>query len=193
MHIPFSRSDPGLFLVSYRILNKSKTRVVYAVLLNQKANTQDLYAFLEKVNNSWKLSAIRKLALPGMFFMALQEIEKKIVRNKEEEWQYQNMLLTIKSDNELKAYLKNNIVKFNNIMKLLVQGNAATANEIAKSLFINISKEEGGITEFNIGGILDNSVGYLFVPKGKLPPVMNSSNFIYVEQVIDGWYIYKTT
>jgi hypothetical protein len=177
----------------FRKLSETKNSAIYAVLLSNGGKTQDWYAFLVKDNEIWKLRAVRTLALSGVFSLALQELEKKSSRSKEEEWEYQNMLLTARSDNELKSYLKDNIGKFNEAVALLAKGEKELAKKTARSIYINLVKNDAGIIDFSIGGILDNSVGYLFVPSNKRPPDMDPSKFIYIEQVISGWYLYKTT
>lgn len=45
----------------------------------------------------------------------------------------------------------------------------------------------------SIGGVLDNQVGYVHAPDGCAVPSMDPSDFIYVERVREGWYVFKTT
>lgn len=177
----------------FRKLAETNNNTVYAVFLTNGRQTQDWYAFLVRENDVWKISAVRNLALPGVFYMALQELEHKAARTEKEEWQYQNMLLTLKNDSELKAYLKINLAKFSNVVTLLSRGKKEQSEKAARRLFINFAKNDGGTFELNIGGILDNSVGYLYVPPGAKPPTMSPSKFIYIEEITDGWYVYKTT
>jgi hypothetical protein len=177
----------------FRKLSESPKSAVYAVLLTDGQMTQDWYAFLVNVSDVWKLSAVRNLALSGVFYMALQGLEHKTSRTEKEKWQYQNMLLTIKSDSELKEYLKSNLAEFNNVISLHRKGDKEKSEKSAKRLLINFVKAEGGSIKLNIGGIIDNSVGYLYVPPGAKPPTMTPDEFIYIEQITDSWYIYKTT
>jgi hypothetical protein len=104
------------------------------------------------------------------------------------------MLLTVKLDSELKEYLQKNIKLFDVIVKN-AKDSPDKATEIAQSLYINFVKyqPETGIVDVNIGGILDNSVGYLYVPDGATAPRMSYENYIYLEQVNENWYVYKTT
>jgi len=178
---------------TYRKLYENKNKSIYAVFLSDGQQSQDWYAYLERENQIWKLSAVRKLALPGMYFMALQEIESKKSRSEEEEWQYQNMLLTIKSDKELKEYLKSKLVDFNEIISLYLDGKKDQYEIKLKRLFISNITANSGVIELSIGGIMDNSVGYMYVKPGNSPPKMSPSEFIYIEQISKGWYIYKTT
>ena len=46
---------------------------------------------------------------------------------------------------------------------------------------------------FLIGGITDNSVGYLYIKNKKDVPKMNPARFIMIREIGDGWYLYKTT
>ncbi len=103
------------------------------------------------------------------------------------------MLLTIKNDSELKAYLKNNLTEFKKVVTLFSKDEKEQSEIAAKRLFINHVRNNGGVLELSIGGILDNEIGYLYVPPGTDPPTINPSEFIYVEEVTDDWYVYKKT
>ncbi len=46
---------------------------------------------------------------------------------------------------------------------------------------------------FIIGGITDNSVGYLYIKNPQNVPEMSTNEFIMVRKIADGWYLYKTT
>jgi hypothetical protein len=53
--------------------------------------------------------------------------------------------------------------------------------------------EFGKCINFVIGGMVDNSVGYLFIKDKKDIPEMSSYRIIMLREIGDGWYIYKTT
>ena len=184
---------PNNVQYTVRKLDESQNKAVYAVLLSDGQHSQDWYAFLVKESDIWKLSAVRCLALPGVFYMALQELEKKSPRTEKEEWQYQNMLLTIKSDSDLKQYLRSHFFEFKTVAKLYSEGNKEQAKIAAKALLTSFIESDDGTIKLNIGGILDNSVGFLYVPPGAHPPKMSADEIIYVEEIDDGWFIYKTT
>ena len=180
--------------VSLRALERNPQREIYAVLLSKDGEFQDWYIYLVYDQNKWKISAVRNLALPGLFFMALQELQSKANRTKEEEYRYQNRLLTLKLDSELKEFLQINIDSLNTIA-LEAKTSQEDATESARHLHLNFVAYEStsGIVDVNIGGILDNSVGYLFVPTGTEVPKMSDDNYIYIEHIAGNWYLYKTT
>jgi len=53
--------------------------------------------------------------------------------------------------------------------------------------------ELGICINFLIGGMVDNSVGYIYVKDKKDLPEMNSDRVIMIKEIGNGWYIYKTT
>lgn len=53
--------------------------------------------------------------------------------------------------------------------------------------------ELGNCINFLIGGMVDNSVGYIYVKDKKDLPEMNSNRVIMLREIGNGWYIYKTT
>jgi len=66
-----------------------------------------------------------------------------------------------------------------------------------QKLFISsVSYNDDGLEnciDFLIGGITDNSVGYIYVKDKKDLPQMNADRIIMIKEIGDGWYIYKTT
>ncbi|MDA3844087.1 MAG: hypothetical protein PF588_06940 [Candidatus Kapabacteria bacterium] len=69
-------------------------------------------------------------------------------------------------------------------------------NDYQKILISSVSTggyEFGNCIVFLIGGMVDNTVGYLYVKDEKDLPKMNSDRTIMIRKIADGWYIYKTT
>ena len=54
-----------------------------------------------------------------------------------------------------------------------------------------IQKDEDNIL-FVKGGITDDSLGYMYAPIGKVPPI-SKSEYFYIEKIYEQWYIYRTT
>jgi hypothetical protein len=186
---------PDTTVDDIRLLEQTKGRAIYAVAISNKGRVYDYYIYLER-KTAWKLAAVRTLWLSGFFSSALEELEKKEARTPAEEAQYQNMLLTMKSDKDLKRYFSANIGKLQAIADAAKNGDMKKADTLADELNLNkVFKQEDypGIIEINIGGMLDNGVGFLYVPDGKKPPAMSSGGYIYIEKVIEHWYLYKTT
>lgn len=128
--------------------------------------------------------------------------------------EYQFMLgntkLTLSSDKDLMAHFNKNRVLFEKLKnELIAKGiykSPVGTREMKgidsiktglRNLFIDSVKpnpdELQGSLDFMIGGILDNTVGYLYIKDKNNVPAMSPSQYIMVRSLGGGWYLYKTT
>ena len=184
---------PGVQVFT-RPLPTSGALSVFGVTLVKKGATQDWYAYLSQDKGQWKLAAVRTLALTGIPLRVLRELQSKSQRTPDEEWTLQNLQLSFKSDAELRDFVLSNIQRLEKVVSLANAGQANEALSAAKQIYLSaVSKTETGNIELIIGGIVDNSVGIVFVPDGVCPPAISPSLYIYVERVLEHWYVFKTT
>lgn len=128
------------------------------------------------------------------------------------EYQYLlgNTSLTLASDSALILHFNNNKDAFEKTRETLVaKGITSLDNgtrdmkgiddvrKQLKLLFIdnvypNSNSTKNTLT-FLIGGILDNAVGYMYIPNKTDVPEITASNFILIRELGNGWYLYKTT
>lgn len=121
--------------------------------------------------------------------------------------------LLLKDDEQVMQHFRNNRNEFNNFLeeaKLHVKKiNFAdkdeykvhpTIDEYKKKLFISqVSKESvrwgnfPNVYFFSIGGMVDNTAGYLYAESKEDLPSIDKSSFIIIKEIGDGWYLYKTT
>lgn len=190
----FGESIPTGTEIALRFLSESEGRSVFGVSLTKDGTTEDYYVYMIFETGNWKLDAVRALALTGIPAMVLQELEQKPQRTSKEEWDLQNLKLLFKSDAELKNYVLSNIEQLERIVLLTMSEKSEEALSEARKLFIDsIQMKSDGRVELIIGGMVDNSVGFTYVPKGKTPPPITPNHYIYVELVRDCWYVFKTT
>jgi hypothetical protein len=166
---------------------------------------QDTYIYLEKVGDRWKVSAARTLALTGPIREVIADLENNVaVRDRE--FLLRNFRLTLETDAELKAwfethkaslealrndYLAARTKEYWRIAEREDKGSPLSDRLRALGL-IGIGYAESGGIEIMIGGVVDNSVGFLFVGE-QAPPPMSDDNYIWVEPIGDGWCLFRTT
>lgn len=208
---------------TYRLVAEKENKKNYAIKYYDNQYSEDWYCYIKKDKGIWKLSAVRTLASTGPLKVAISSLSKKNNRNEEEEYMYQNILLTLSSDDNIKKYLVKNINKFRELKQNFNKNNCllmvnyekkdgrkemcnfAKDDEIvkkAKGLHLNYVtrlQKNKEVVDFNIGGIIDNSVGFLYIPDGVKSPEMGAISdimnieIIYLEEVMPNWYIYKTS
>jgi hypothetical protein len=112
-------------------------------------------------------------------------------------------------DNLVKHFLANQL-EFERIKNLALKQLETTEVDEENSirLVVNLKKDyrklfissvstdvygSGNVINFLIGGMVDNSVGYIYVKDKKYLPEMSPDRIIMIKEIGNGWYIYKTT
>jgi hypothetical protein len=201
--------------VTIRPLRVQEDQAVVAVTVATEDTVSDAYLYLHRGGGRWQIVAFRALALPPLFFMAMDEVRALPTRTAEHERMLRNMQLSAASDAALKAYLVQHRPAIEELGRAAAgagdvewvgadpsddEGTLSPAllriREQLRALDLEAvgrDDEASGCVLLQIGGMIDNSVGYLHAPEGCRVPEMTPGYFIYVEEIAPGWYLYKTT
>jgi hypothetical protein len=163
--------------VKFELENMTSQQVDELIKKSKKEKNNDYAVFTSRQDYSFQLGNAR------LTLELDDNIIKHFLANKAEFERIKNVafkeLETIKTDEERSTMLAEN-------MKPAYQ-----------KLFISSISfggyETGNTLNFLIGGMVDNSVGYIYVKDKKDLPQMNSDRIIMIREIGDGWYIYKTT
>jgi hypothetical protein len=166
-------------------------------------DVNDLYFYLS-LDGAWKVRAMRALALTGIVRGAYQYLKSKPARTAAEEEELANMQLVLASDEFLRDWFKQNTEGMNNLYlssRVLRKGDFSTTENLTysgirsqlKPLHLSYAEaKENGNIEFVIGGVTDNTVGFLYSPANQPPPI-SSNEYIWVEEVAPKWFLFRTT
>lgn len=117
------------------------------------------------------------------------------------------MRLTLSSDEKLVQHFEKYINQFENFEREISSDTAFinkeewrikektkyTNNLYELSIAQVYKNKEENFIRFLIGGILENSVGYLYCENPNDLPKMSENGFIMIKKLSDNWYLYKTT
>lgn len=162
-----------------------------------------------------------KIELEKLTPQQVDDIIKKSKKNKEDEFsmftsredydfQLGNARLTLELDNNIIQHFLNNQAEFERIKNIAMKELEGKEVDEERSIDLveNIKNayhklyissvstggyELGNCINFLIGGMVDNSVGYIYVADKKDVPEMNPERIIMIREIGNGWYIYKTT
>ncbi|HBH23453.1 MAG TPA: hypothetical protein DDY13_08520, partial [Cytophagales bacterium] len=117
-----------------------------------------------------------------------------------------NMELTVGSDEKLKEHFYNNQEKFHALLDKIQNDSISQTKtwrirkqpdykgDLRELLLSGISSYNGqSLIDFNIGGMIDNSVGYFYCKNPDDVPEMSANRYIMIRNLGNGWYLYKTT
>ncbi len=173
---------------------------------------------VRKLAMTWNIRELKD-ALERFSFNLFNELNPRNVNVKrylsfnakvEYEFELNNAKLTLASDRVLATHFRDNKDKFkkiiNNIMtfgitkmnrglidlpytdKLRHLLNEVLIRRVGLDVFYGDSEN----VLFTIGGILHNTVGYLFATNEKKVPTMDMHNFIVIRRLEKDWFLYKT-
>lgn len=125
-------------------------------------------------------------------------------------FQLGNAKLTLELDDNIAKHFETNQAEFERLKNLaltqlekekvdeersikLIENLKADYQKLFISSVLTGGYELGNCINFLIGGMVDNSVGYIYVKDKKDLPEMNSDRVIMIKEIGKGWYIYKTT
>lgn len=187
---------PDTIETKIRELQHIESQVIYAISQSDQNTTVDWYCIINQDNTKWKINAIRRLALSPFVYMIYDSLQKNQNLPDSLIFMKNNIELMIKSDAKLKQYLVDNLNTFENIISFINQNKEEDAKEKLKKLFLDSYYRDdrfSGCIFFLIGGIIDNSVGFIYSKDSAKIPVMSPNEYIYIEKIIGNWYIFKTT
>ena len=212
-----SRLPPEVVVTS-RPLRLEAESATFATSLRDASHALDYYTFLRRQDGVWKISEVRTLALPPLHQALLQELEGMRSRRDLPDslvFTLENLRLTAASDSALGAHLLAHEPAFRALAErfaaargltvLTTEGTPtgsatpAAARELRAALRalrlggLERRPKAPGCHFLVVGGMLDNEVGYIHAPQDCTPPTVSPGEYIYVEQVAPGWYLYKTT
>lgn len=199
------------------------TAVVNITILDSLGKGIDTYVHLEKDKDwkieafrALAMTGFMEQALLEMEKMTEAQIDTLIqednetFKSKEDYYQeLENIKLTLALDDAIIEHFENNREKFEEL-KSELQNTKFDKDEQSyrkinigeqfktnyKKLLISaISTHYNckGCFEFVIGGMIDNTVGYLYIPNEQNVPEMNPSRIIMIREIGNGWYLFKTT
>jgi len=161
---------------------------VARVTASAGSEKKDFYFYATR-SSAWKVSAMRTLAV-GMAYEAREQLRAQ-QNIPDREARLKNLDLTLSTDEQLGTWFSDHHSDLDAIVKTEDEAKRA---ELCRSLGISTVRfESGRSVTFTIGGILDNSVGFLYLVAPEAPPQIDPGEYIWVEQIAVDWYLFRTT
>jgi len=155
-----------------------------AMLEMEKMTEEQIDAFIQKDKETFKSKEdfYRELENIRLTLSLDDTIIEHFEKNRDKFEEIKNELQNTKFEEEEQSYRKINLGEQIKVdyHKLLI--NSISTRFDCENCF-----------EFIVGGMIDNTVGYLYIPSKQNVPKMNPSRIIMVKEIGNGWYLFKTT
>lgn len=180
--------------VSFHQIRATKSNCVYAVEVKIDSKTIDFYIYLVKDDNKWNITAVRRFLLPAFIHIVRDSLLELKTLSASDSVFLLSLQLFTSSDMELKNYIASNQEKFQELTSLFINNEKDKANNALVSVGCNAiytDKKYPGCTFIQIQRFENFEAGFIQALDEVLLPAISYDEFIYVEEAVEGWYVYR--
>jgi hypothetical protein len=186
-----SGGDPDI-----RTLQRQEDQAVIVVSAMQGVESCEQYCFLQRIDAMWTIIAVKTMPYLAELRSARDALDRIEQRTPEQEAELARFRVLTGADAGLRAYAMQNEPILRRIVDLYQSGKRSQALKLARSInIIEIDEgdDEGSARiEFILGGMHDTAVGLLYVPRQEDVPHLTPSGFIYVEEVLPSFSVFRS-
>jgi len=186
-------NDNNAQILFYKIQDTDQEKT-FAIELDLDGRVIDFYCYLKMVNDTWKIEAVRRFLLPG-FLYSVQDSLSNLSSPSAADVNLQKTLeLFTMNDARLKNYLTNNLDGFINIVWYFNQNEKEEVDKLLNVLRCNAVYKDNRFSNcifIQINSFERMEAGFIYAADSSSVPPMSSAEFIYIEQVLPDWFIYR--
>jgi hypothetical protein len=192
--------------ISYRKIVSENIKAVYAVEVSaigvsvfgedawNLPGAVDLYCYMVKTNEGWKIEAVRRFLLPGFIYSAKDSLSqvKNLSSSDTDLLELVNLLTS--SDAELKEYLRDNVNDFYKLVLYIEDEDEKNIQNLLHELNLDAVYQDDkfpGCIFLQIGAFDKTEMGYFYSGENSSLPEISPNRFIYIEEILPKWYIYR--
>ena len=181
-------------VVLFHQVKGTENDIVFSVEVNQDNNPVDFYCYINRSENKWKISALRTFVLPSFIYIVRDSLSNLNNLSSNDSTFLLSLQLFTATDNELKNFLKTNQNNFNKLISAFINNQKDEGDKILSSIGCNAiysDKNFPGCIFIQILKFEDLSAGFIQAADPILLPRIAVEDFILIEEVVQGWFIYR--
>jgi len=180
--------------ISFHQIKAKENEIVFAVEVTHNNEIIDFYCYLIILESNWKINAVRRFLLPPFIYTVRDSLSQINSLTTNDSTFLQSLQLFTDSDFELKNYLKINLKNFQKLISAYLDNNKDDADKILSSVGCNAiysDRKYPGCIFIQVLKFENMEAGFINTADSSLLPEISFKEFIYVEEVVSGWFIYR--
>ena len=184
----------GAANVTIRQIEVVNGKSVYGINIGGNGNSANFYCFLSNISGNWKIEAIRKFQVPAFIYDAVDSLSG--IKNLPDSVAslLKSLELVVGSDEELQKYLTENINDFYNLVGAFQNKATERLNELMNSLamdYIFTDKNYPDCIFVSVAEFGRQETGFIYATNKTNLPQISPERFIYIENVLPNWYVFR--
>ncbi|MDZ7624988.1 MAG: hypothetical protein U5J96_11190 [Ignavibacteriaceae bacterium] len=181
--------------ISFHQLKATNDENVFAVEVKLENKIIDFYCYLVKQENNWKINTIRRFLLPQFVYTVRDSLSNLNSLSSNDSSFYLSLKLFTMADAELKNYLTTNLNKFQELVVAFNNNLKDKADKLLGSVGCNAiytDKKYPGCVFIQILTFENMEAGFIQAADAILLPQISVEDFVYIEEVTEGWFVFRT-
>ncbi len=180
--------------VSFRVIDLNDQNAVYSIDIKDNKSKVNFYCYLQKVSGNWKIEAVRKFQFPDFIYSSADSLSR--IENLPDSVSslLGSLELMTGTDENLKTFLSENINDFYNIVSAFKNNET----EVLKFHMSKLNLDYIFIDDlyprciFILPGKFNRiEVGFIYSKNNSALPKITPGRYIYVEEVLLNWYVFR--
>ena len=180
--------------IQFHKIKDANDESFFAIEVSVDDKVIDFYCFLVKQIEGWKISSIRRFLLPDFIYIVEDSLSNLSSLSANDSTFYLSLKLFTMNDAELKNYLNAHVTELKELVSYFDREQSDKIKLKLSSLGCNaIFKDRNypGCVFIQILVFEKMEVGFLYSNDSSELPKISPKDFIYIEEVAPGWFIYR--
>jgi len=181
--------------VSFHQIKATNSTCVFAVEVQTESKTIDFYIYLVKDNDNWKITSVRRFLLPAFVYTVRDSLANLKSLSSNDSSFYLSLKLFTMADADLKNYFNSNLNKFQELIDAFNNNLKDKADKLLGSVVCNAiytDKKYPGCVFIQILTFENMEAGFIQAADAILLPQISFQDYIYIEEVSPGWFVFRT-
>jgi len=181
--------------VSFHQIKATNDENVFAIEVKLENKVIDFYCYLVKQENNWMINTIRRFLLPPFVYTVRDSLSNLNSLSSNDSSFYLSLKLFTMADAELKNYLTTNLNKFQELVVAFNTNLKDKADKLLGSVGCNAiytDKKYPGCVFIQILTFENMEAGFIQAADAILLPQISFEDYVYIEEVSPGWFIYRS-
>ena len=184
----------GKVEIFFHQIQATNNECAFAVQIYTDGQAIDFYCYLTKQKEGWKIRAIRSFQLPDFLYDVMDSLSNLGSFSQVDSSLYQTIYLFVLNDNEMNKYVNDNLTVLNELVEYFEQKENSEVDKRLKLLgcsAVFLDKKYPGCIFIQIASFKKTEAGFIYASESANLPVISEKKFIYIEEVVTGWYVYR--